>query len=379
MPNIRHCPPAEPLPLTHKARQILRDLPVRSKRPFYRHQIRHLLVRSVNWLGDAVLSLPALQNLRLLFPHARITVAALPRVAPLFQPHPAVDAVISLPPHPPATPWRQWLAAMKALGRQAFDLAVILPNSFGSALEAVVAGIPHRLGYARLDRSLLLTQMVYKSPALGELHQVYHYLGLLRACGWPQLDGFPQICLLPEEKQEALAWLQAQGWRPGQKLVGLAPGAAYGPAKQWPPDRFAAVADYLIDKFGAFCVILGGAPDQQAARAVMAAMNYPALNLTGQTGLRQALALLSHLQLLVTNDSGLMHAAAALWIPVVAIFGSTNPATTGPFTPLATVIRHPQECSPCLARTCSRGYPCLTAVSVAEVAAAAAFWLGEEL
>lgn len=369
------CPPPELLPLPWQAKQVLHDLPVRIKRPFFRRRIRRLVVRSVNWLGDAVLSLPVLQNLRLLFPWAHLTVAALPRVAPLFQPHPVVDEVMLLPPHPPATPWRDWLRAMWSWRQQGFDLAVVLPNSFGSALEPMLAGIPHRLGFARPDRSWLLTLEVAKTPALRELHQIYHYLGLLRSLGMPSCDGLPQLCLLKEERQEALVQLQGHGWRPGQKLVGLAPGARYGPAKQWPPERFAAVADYVQEKFGAFCVILGSSGDQAAARAVMAALSQPALNLAGQTSLRQALAFLSWLNLLITNDSGLMHAAAALGVPVVAIFGSTDPRATGPFTPLATVIRHPLDCSPCLARTCNRGYLCLTGIEVGEVAAAAAFWL----
>lgn len=363
------------LTLPQGVRRIVADLEVQICRPFFRHRVKNLWLRAVNWLGDAVLSLPLLEQLRRLFPGARITVAALPRVAPLYAGQAAVDQVLVLPPHPPETPVKQWLRAVASWRRARFDLAVICPNSLGSALEASLAGIPHRLGYARPDRSWLLTHRVYQSPELVAVHQVYHYQALLCPLGPVWLDGYPQICLRPEERREARQLLLANGWQPQQPLIGLAPGAAYGPAKQWPPERFAAVADYLCHKYAALSLILGGSGDEAVARQVKAAMSMPVLNLAGRTDLRQALGLLSQLTLLITNDSGLMHAAAALGIPVVAIFGSTDPKRTGPFTPLATVLRHPLACSPCFRRTCPQDYACLTSVTVPEVTAAAVSWL----
>jgi heptosyltransferase-2 len=160
--------------------------------------------------------------------------------------------------------------------------------------------------------------------------------------------------------------------------VGLAPGAAYGPAKRWPAERFAALGDILHTEFQAGLVLLGGAEDQEAAAEVQRRGQGPFRNLAGKTTLRQALAVLSNLKVLITNDSGLMHAAAALGVPVVAIFGSTDPAATRPFTGRAAIIRHHLPCSPCLERTCSLGYPCLTEITVAEVAAAARAWLEEK-
>ncbi len=363
------------LSLPQGVRRIVADLEVKISRPFFRHQAKKIWLRAVNWLGDAVLTLPLLEHLRRLFPWARITVAALPRVASLYAGQSAVDQVLVLPPHPPETPARRWLQAVASWRRERFDLAVICPNSLGSALEASLAGIPHRLGYARPDRSWLLTHRVYRSPALAAIHQVYHYQALLRPLGPVWLDGYPQICLRPEERRAARQLLQANGWQPQQALIGLAPGAAYGPAKQWPPERFAAVADNLQRQYQTFAVLLGGSADRETARRVAQAMQTPILDLAGRTDLRQALSLLSLLAVLVTNDSGLMHAAAALGIPVVAIFGSTDPNRTGPFTPLATVLRHPFACSPCFRRTCPQDYVCLTAVTVPEVTAAAVSWL----
>ena len=168
----------------------------------------------------------------------------------------------------------------------------------------------------------------------------------------------------------------ANGWQPAQKIIGLSPGAAYGPAKQWFPDRFAAVADRLQEEFGALVVLLGSGGDQEAAREIADAMQSPPVNLMGRTDLRTAFAVIHQLDLLITNDSGLMHAAAALWTPLVALFGSTDPFATGPFTPLASVLRHPLPCSPCLQRQCPENhYQCLDLISVDEVMEQARYWL----
>jgi heptosyltransferase-2 len=159
--------------------------------------------------------------------------------------------------------------------------------------------------------------------------------------------------------------------------VGLSPGAAYGPAKRWPPERVAELGAVLYQEFEARLVLLGGPEERPVADRIKELLKYPVLDLVGRTTLRQALALLSRLKVLVTNDSGLMHVAAALKVPLVAIFGSTDPGATGPFSSRATMLRHPLECSPCFKRTCDVGYACLNAVTVAEVLAAARPWLAK--
>ena len=186
----------------------------------------------------------------------------------------------------------------------------------------------------------------------------------------------PELILTPAELEAGSQLLLANGWRPPQKIIGLSPGAAYGPAKQWPPERFAAVADRLQEEFGALVVLLGAGRDQEAARVIADAMQSPPVNLTGRTDLRTAFAVISQLNLLITNDSGLMHAAAALWTPLVALFGSTDPFATGPFTPLASILQHSVPCSPCLQRQCPENhYQCLDLISVDEVIAQARYWL----
>lgn len=345
--------------------RVWQGLTVRGRPPQPR-EVRRLLVRPPNWLGDAVMSLPVLQGLKRRFPDAALTVLAVPRVAPLFMHHPLVQEVLELTPG-----FRGWSSLLTLRGR--FDLAVALPNSFAAALGLLVAGARVRAGYGADGRSVLLNLAVYGQEALSPVHLVYYYLGVLRAFGELTDEDLipPRLYLTPADKAHGAALLGQGGpW------VGLAPGAAYGPAKRWPAVRFAEAARELAREAGVQPVILGGPGEAEAGAEVEARAGVPVVNLAGRTTLRQALGVLSHLSVLITNDSGLMHAAAALGVPVVAIFGSTDPAVTGPVSHRAIILQHPRECSPCLKRTCDeQDYQCLTAVSVAEVTAAARLWL----
>ncbi len=355
----------QPLPLEVKQRwQRLR--PVR-KFPPVPGPAPRLLVRAPNWVGDAVMSLPVLSGLVRLFPQAEITVLAAPGVSPLFLGLPGVAEVISYP-----AGREKWRVIWGLRGR--FHLAVTLPNSLESALALWLLRAPVRLGYAADARGQLLNPAVSGRRRLAGLHTVFYYLGLLQALGEVEVFTPPALYLGEEEAAAAARLLAATGSGP---WVGLSPGAAYGPAKRWPPERFAALGRELAREFGARLVLLGGPGEALVANLVKTQLGLPVLDLTGKTGLRQALAVLSRLKLLVTNDSGLMHAAAALGVPLVALFGSTDPAATGPFTPRATVLRRPLPCSPCRRRTCSLGYTCLTAIGVEEVLSAARPWLTE--
>jgi heptosyltransferase-2 len=332
-------------------------------------QVRDLLVRAPNWVGDAVMSLPVLAGLNRIFPQADITVLAARRVAPLFQGLPGVTEVVTYP-----ASRGKWQVLWNLRGR--FDLALTLPNSLESALGLWLVGVPIRLGYAADARRPLLNLAVSGRRQLAGLHLVFYYLGLLQAL--EEVEVFtPPTLHLREEETEAAARLLAAAAPGSGPWVGLSPGAAYGPAKRWPPERFAALGRELRREFGAHLVLLGGPEEGPVAAQVKEHLDWPVLNLVGKTDLRQALAILSRLQLLVTNDSGLMHAAAALGAPLVAVFGSTDPATTGPFTDKAAVVRHPLPCAPCFQRHCDQGYPCLTNIGVEEVLAAARPWLTE--
>ena len=332
--------------------------------------IRRILVRAPNWVGDAVMSLPVPAGLTRLFPRAEITVLAAPRVAQLFKGQPGVVDIRVYPRG------RGKCSLLRSL-RGRFGLALALPNSLESALGLWVAGAPHRVGYNADARRPFLTLALEGRGRLAGLHLVYYYLGLLQAFGEVRTFTPPTLFLGPEELTAAAELLEGADLPESGPWVGLSPGAAYGPAKRWPPERFGELAAQLQDEFQARIVLLGGPEDREAAAGVQALMSRPPLDLVGRTTLRQALGVLSQLKALVTNDSGLMHVAAALGTPLTALFGSTDPGATGPFTNRATIIRHPLDCSPCFKRTCKEDYPCLTAINVAEVMAAVRGWLKE--
>jgi heptosyltransferase-2 len=310
------------------------------------------------------MSLPLLAGLQRLFPLAEITVLAVPRVAELFATQPGVAEIILYP-----SGRGKWQVLWEMRGR--FDVALALPNSMESALGLWLVGVPSRVGYNTDARGPFLKEAVSGSRNLNGLHTVFYFLGLLKALGGAATFVPPVIYLEPEERAKAAQFLREIGLPGDGPWVGLSPGAAYGPAKRWPPECFAALGKALQQKLGARLMLLGGLEDRPVAELVKDQLQEPVVDLVGRTSLRQALGLLSQLRLLVTNDSGLMHAAAALSVPQVALFGSTDPVATGPFSPQATVIRHPWLCSPCFQRTCEVGYPCLNAITVDEVMTAA--------
>jgi heptosyltransferase-2 len=257
--------------------------------------------------------------------------------------------------------------------RGRFDVAIALPNSMESALGLWLVGVPSRVGYNTDARGVFLKEAVFGRQHLDGMHTVFYFLGLLKALGGVATFTPPTLHLESEESDSAAQFLAEVDVAGDGPWVGLSPGAAYGPAKRWPPERFATLAGALQQEFGARIVLLGGSDERPVADSVKGYLQEPLVDLVGRTSLRQALGVLSQLRLLVTNDSGLMHAAAALSVPQVALFGSTDPVATGPFSSQATVVRHSWPCSPCFKRTCEVGYPCLNAISVDEVLAAARF------
>jgi heptosyltransferase II len=361
-------PRPQNLPLPPEVQQQFQQLQVSRRFTRDPEVVRHILVRSPNWVGDAVMSLPVLAGLRRLFPLAKLTVLAAPRVAPLFVGQPGVAEVIRYP-----SDRGKWQVLWELRGR--FDVALALPNSMESALGLWLMGVPSRVGYNTDARRLFLKEAISNPRKLAGLHTVFYLLGVLKALGGVATFTPPTLYLEPEEEVMG-AQILVEADLPGRgPWVGLSPGAAYGPAKRWEPSRFAALGRELHREFGARLVLLGGDGEGPVADQVKNQLQVPAADLVGRTSLRQALGVLSQLDLLVTNDSGLMHAAAALSVPLVALFGSTDPGATGPFTSQATVVHHVLPCSPCFQRTCETGYACLDAISVDEVAAAARAWL----
>jgi heptosyltransferase II len=329
--------------------------------------LKRVLVRATNWVGDAVMSLPALQALRAKFAGDHIAILARPWVADLYAREAVCDRVI---PYTPAAGRgdlaAKWRAA-RELAKERFDLAVLLPNSFESAIVARLAGIPRIIGYNRDGRGWLLSDAVPVSKV--HRHERFYYLELLKRAGL--IDGFTDdapIRLTPAAEVGA-ELLAARGI--GLPVIGVSPGAAYGNAKRWLPERFAESARELASTLGAQVVLFGSASERELCASVAGAIGSHAHNLAGQTSLREFIDMASACRVFLTNDSGAMHIASALGVPSVTVFGSTDDVTTGPTGPLARIVREPVECSPCLRRECPIDHRCMTRIPASRVTATA--------
>ena len=341
---------------------------VRGALPINKSKIHTILIRATNWVGDAVMSMPALEAVRENFPASHITVLARPWVGPLYESHPAVNEVI--PYKRGYGYWKdssEFLRVIRTLRALHLDMAVLFQNAFEAALIARLAGIKIRVGYNTDGRGLLLSHSVVRGKEVLNLHQVEYYLTILRALGWDAPTRDPALRASPESVTRVRSLLVSKGIEDRDLLIGLSPGAAYGPAKRWPVERFAAVGDRAIRKWGAKVVVVGTEKEKALGETLISATSQGAFNFCGMTGLGDALALIKRCQLFVSNDSGLMHVAAALKVPTVAIFGSTDSVTTGPRGRNARIVKHDLECSPCLKPECSAGYRCLLAVQPEEV------------
>jgi heptosyltransferase-2 len=310
-----------------------------------------ILIRATNWVGDAVMSLPALRVIRERFPRAYVAVLAKPWVADLYKRESFADEVIV---YDATSSWRTGLA----LRPRRFECAILLQNAFEAAWIAWLAGIPQRIGYNRDGRGLLLTRAV-KVPALGEIprHERFYYLELLRRARL--IDKLPTCDAIH---------LTPPGSRNGKRLIGISPGAAYGTAKRWLPERFAEAAAKLAAARGASIALFGSGSERPLCEQVAQQLQgFEVTNYAGQTSLAQFIELAGGCELFLTNDSGAMHIASALGVPTVAVFGATDDTATGPTGSKACVVREAVECSPCLLRECPIDHRCMTRVPAGRV------------
>lgn len=308
------------------------------------------------------MSLPALETIRERFPESHITVLARPWVADLYQGATFCDQVLLYHPSPGFGDWGEKLRLAKVLRGIGFDLAILLPNSFDAALIAWLARIPERVGYARDGRSLLLTRAI-SVPKPGEIpaHERFYYLELLRRAGW--------ISELPHDADARLR-APRRSWAElglDEVVIGVSPGAAFGTAKRWLPERFAESAVRLSQQMGGASVAVFGSKEEwdvaEAVATAVANSGVPVRNLAGTTSLREFVERAASCSLFLTNDNGAMHIVSALGVPAVAIFGSTDPTTTGPAGVACRIVREPVECSPCLKRECPIDHRCMTRVT----------------
>lgn len=328
--------------------------------------VKRILIRSPNWVGDAVMSLPAVSSVCRKVPEGEVVILAKPWVGDLFREHPGVREVISYcSPGVHEGVWGRWRLS-RELKQGRFDLALHLPNSLESALISFLAGIPRRMGYNTDARGILLTHRVPVNGRVKKEHQVEYYLHLIRALGIEIVERIPTLQISQRRKQEAEGTLKAVSGGDGP-FVGISPGAQYGSAKEWFPERFGELALRISREIGARLLMLGSAGDRVAASRIGEIAGSPVVDLCGKTTLAQALALISCCRVFITNDSGLMHAASALAVPLVAIFGSTDPGRTGPLGRHSRVVQKPISCAPCLKTRCPRNRECMEAITVDEV------------
>ena len=361
-----------------------------------------ILIRGTNWLGDAAMTIPALLRLREKFPVAHIALLTPDKLRELWLHHPAVNETLSF------APGESIFAIGKKLRAGEFDLALVLPNSPRSAIETWLAGIPQRIGGARPWRNFFLTNAI--APRSGAVkmrkltvaeihrrtgvapvsdqiednletgrmpvlqttaHQIHEYLHLSAALGANPESLPPQLFVTPDEIEWAKNRFGLE--KIEQPVFGLNPGAEYGPAKRWPVEKFIAAAQEIQRRTNCAWILFGGKKDVPIANQIESAIRNPQsanLNLAGQTSLRELTSLLKLCRVLLTNDSGPMHVAAALGTPVVVPFGSTSPELTGPGLPGDTrhrLLKSDAPCSPCFLRECPIDFRCMNGISVERV------------
>ena len=319
-----------------------------------------ILIRVPNWIGDAVLSLPAIKSLKQNFPDSEIWVAATEWVKDLFSVSDDSPKVIPIPSLKDARTFR---AFSRELREKDFDVGVLLTNSFSSALLFYLARIPNRWGYRRDGRRVLLTKSVLLKEPDDSVHQLNYYLNLLAGLGLKISSPEIGLKLTAEEKGEARQIVLSAGLDPARPLIIFDPGASYGPAKRWPAPSFAALGNMLQASPDAQVLLIGSSDEDALARKIAAEMEKKPASFVGKTTLRQLVSLISLANLFVTNDTGPMHLANALRVPVVAIFGPTDPSRTGPFFQPARVLRKEVPCWPCLYRKCPYDHRCMTAIT----------------
>ena len=332
-------------------------------------EIKRILVVVPNWIGDAVLAVPAISMIRDNFPKAHIGIIGLPHICELFKESPYIDQIYPVD-KPSISPFNKgglrgiWNLANN-LHSEKFDMAILFPNSFRSALIVRLAGIPLRCGYSTDGRRLLLNVPVSLDSQVKKLHQTEYYLNivsslesyfsnkiieqkptiplyspLLKRGDRGDLMGMVGLYLSKDEIQQALSTLKKNHIPPGSLIIGINPGAAYGSSKRWYSKRFGKVAKVFNERYNAKLIVFGSQSETDIAEEIVRTADVPLLNMSGKTSIRELMSLISQCRLFITNDSGPMHIAAALGVPVVAIFGSTDPQITGPVGDVHIILKN---------------------------------------
>jgi heptosyltransferase-2 len=328
-----------------------------------------ILIREANWVGDAIMTTPALRAIRQGVPNAHISLLVKPWVAPVFENCPYADRIITYDAQQRHKGLKGLIRLAADLRACKFDTAILFQNAFEAAFLSWLARIPKRIGFTTDGRSLLLTHGNDQWRVLKKGHLIDYYLGLVSGMGLGQDGRHPELFISMNEQTQAHAYLVECGLATDQLIIGLNPGAAYGTAKRWPKERYASLGKQLIDQLQAQILIFGAADESELGTELAQTIGKGSYNLCGKTSLRQAMALIDLCRLFVTNDSGLMHVAAAMNRPLIAIIGPTDPIATGPINRDSLMVHLKEACpkSPCLLPHCPIDHRCMTSISVDQI------------
>jgi len=329
-----------------------------------KNSIQNIIVRMPNWVGDLVMATPVLTDLKRAYPHASITAMCRSPISDLLCEDEAIDELFSFHKVTPLGLKEEKKDMIAKIQAGKFDVGILLTNSFSSAWWFWQGKVHRRIGYSHFPRSLLLTDPVAEPPQ--KQHQVDSYKALLEPLGISRSSTMPRLYVQDKEIREAKELLRWHGYRVGKKLIGMNPGAAYGVAKCWPAERYRALAVELL-KDDVWIVVFGDAASKALIQSICGDLGERVINLAGATSIRELVCLIQECDVLVTNDSGPMHIAAAMETPLVALFGSTDKQVTGPYGQEKSVVCRKVACSPCLKRVCPIDFRCMTQISVEEV------------
>jgi heptosyltransferase-2 len=326
-----------------------------------------ILIRSTSWIGDSVISLPALREFRRIFPSSELVLLVKPWVRDVYLDADFVDDILVHEIGGLGT-----MRTIRAIRKRRFDAAILLQNAFIAAAIAYFSGIPARTGFPTDRRRMLLTHPLDLSESIRQSHQVYYYLSIASKIerlffGSSRVDfKSPDFRLPVNEKRRAKAkeYLHDAGLDLSRKLVALNPGATNSRAKQWPADRFAEAGDRMAETCGCSVIFVGSASERKLSESIAGCMRHPPLILTGQTSLAESIAILSICDLVVSNDTGPAYLAAALRRPVLTVFGPTDFNRICPASDTAHIVRSPVSCAPCMLRDCPTMQECMTGVTV---------------
>lgn len=333
-----------------------------------------IVVRGANWIGDSVMSVPALRALRRVFPGSEITLHTRSWAEGVFRDVEFIDRILTF--DRPESSLKEMEAQSRVLRSEKFDLSIIFPNSFASALTARLSGIPRRFGYSKEARRFLLTDPIGPPSWKSTRHEVFYYLELIaeverRVLGTETVAGFEpitEIAVSKERKDNAREFLRNNGIDLARPVVAIGGGSTNSRAKRWPTGKYVELINLLYDELDANIVLLGSAEDTDASEVIHKKARDKPLDLAGKTVLGDAVAILSVCDLMISNDMGLAHIAPAVGTQTIVVFGPTNPITTRPYSPLAEVVRTTGvECSPCMLRDCPIDHRCMTRISARQV------------